>query len=173
MSNKTKIIQLDNTSAYWRAYLEHAARHDMRQWIVDETDLPLDNSHYLGAILGDVVIGHLTLKQQPIMIPATEWAGDRETVVADATRQPLQELFVQTFAVDETYRRQRIGSRLQEAGLKLARTLGCYQVRSWSSLDRLANYQLKIKLGFAIHPSVYTTPSGLEVSGIFFVKTVL
>jgi hypothetical protein len=79
---------------------------------------------------------------------------------------------VQTFHVNETNRRSGLGERLQQHALTVTRDLGCYQMRSWSSLDRDANYLLKLKLGFAAHPAVYKTESGLEVSGIYFVKKV-
>jgi hypothetical protein len=61
---------------------------------------------------------------------------------------------------------------LQEAALDFAKESSCIQMRSWSSLDKPANYQLKISLGFAFHPEVQQTPSGLRVSGGYFVKRV-
>ena len=45
-------------------------------------------------------------------------------------------------------------------------------MRSWSSLDKPANYALKLSLGFAMHPSVHDAASGYQVSGVYFVKRV-
>jgi hypothetical protein len=61
---------------------------------------------------------------------------------------------------------------LQLAALEKTRELGCFQMRSWSSLDKPANYQLKLSLGFGFHPEVQDTASGLKVSGGYFVRTV-
>ena len=86
--------------------------------------------------------------------------------------EPLTETFVQTFFVNEGFRRRGLGELLQLEGLSVTDQLGAYQMRSWSSLDKPVNYQLKLKLGFAAHPAIYETDSGLKVSGIYFVKTV-
>jgi GNAT superfamily N-acetyltransferase len=70
------------------------------------------------------------------------------------------------------HRRKGIGRALQEEALVITKELGCIQMRSWSSLDAMANYQLKLNLGFGFHPEIQETPSGLRVSGGYFVKRV-
>jgi hypothetical protein len=45
-------------------------------------------------------------------------------------------------------------------------------MRSWSSLDKPENYQLKLSLGFALHPSTHDAAAGYPVSGVYFVKRV-
>ena len=84
----------------------------------------------------------------------------------------MRETFAQTFAVEEVYRRRGHGRALQLEALTLTKDLGAHQMRSWSSLDKQANYALKMNLGFAVCPAVYETDAGLKVSGVYFVKTV-
>jgi GNAT superfamily N-acetyltransferase len=109
---------------------------------------------------------------QVITIPGTEWSGGVDTPLTALDGRPLRELFVQTFAVDDAFRRQGCGRALQVAALELARTLGCYQMRSWSSLDKTANYALKLSLGFTAHPAIYEATGGQKISGVYFMKTV-
>lgn len=64
----------------------------------------------------------------------------------------LTEAKVIAFGVAATNRRQGIGRRLQEALIRRAAAAGCYQVRSRSDASHSANHQLKLSMGFAIHP---------------------
>ena len=120
----------------------------------------------------DQVIGHISVRVQNLVIPPIEWNAGQEHVLRRSGGDPLRETFVNTFAVDETHRRQGYGRALQIAALNLTREQGCYQMRSWSSLDKTANYALKISLGFAVLPAVYRADSGQQISGAYFVKTV-
>lgn len=137
----------------------------MARWVVDGA-APLPQTFFVGAVEDAAVTGHLSLKVQPITL------GDGRTPVMGADGVALHEGFVQTFAVDEARRRHGLGRALQQAGLALAAELGCYQMRSWSSADRAANYALKIGLHFAIQPGTHTLPDGTEIYGVFFVQTV-
>ena len=47
---------------------------------------------------------------------------------------------MQTFAVEPDFRRQGHGRALQLAALDMSARLGCYQMRSWSTVDKQANY---------------------------------
>ena len=156
---------------HWQAYLSHAERHNMQRWIVDDNLQPLADVYYLGYAHENQVVGHITLKKQPIEVPQTPWSDmqDYDHLIRDKEDNLLEELFVQTFAVDEAHRRQGIGTQLQTAGLALGKMLKCYQMRAWSSLDKTSNYQLKIKLGFAIQPGFYELSSGERISGVYFV----
>lgn len=157
----------------WQAYLTHLHHNDQARWVLDKRNRPkFEKMVFLGIEQDNSVIASLTLKVQPIVIPATEWAGGKETVLKGADGKTLTETFVQTFHVVEAYRRRGLGEQLQQQALAATRDLGCYQMRSWSSLDRGTNYQLKLKLGFAAHPAVFTTDGGLQVSGIYFVAKV-
>ncbi len=158
--------------ALWPAYLAHLERVDMARWVIGEDGLPLEGLHFLGAVEKNRVIGNISLKLQDIVSPATNWSGGRETTIVGLDGQPLRETFVCTFAVEKSFRRRGHGRALQLAALALTRALGAYQMRSWSSLDKPANYALKISLGFAVHPATQQSVSGYPVSGVYFIKTV-
>ena len=78
---------------------------------------------------------------------------------------PLLEAKVLAFAVDPARQRQGMGRALQEALLHEARRLGCYQVRSHSGGDHPANHQLKLAMGFGVHPIV----RGADRRGAYFI----
>jgi GNAT superfamily N-acetyltransferase len=158
--------------AHWPAYLAHLHRAGDARWVLDASDQPNASTHFLGIQSGNEVIANLTLKHQPITLLPTDETGGESRWLTGPDGLPLDELFVQTFTVEQPYRRRGYGTALQCAALDLAAELGCHQLRSWSSSDRQANYALKIKLGFAAHPAIFTTDSGLRVSGVYFVKTV-
>lgn len=166
-----QITHVTADAPHWPAYVKHLQRVGMAKWALEDGQ-PADGLHYLGAVEGNAVIGHISLLQQPITCPATDWSANLEHAIVGPSGSSLQETFVYTFAVDEAHRRQGFGSTLQKAALAYTRDLGCYQMRSWSSLDHPANYALKIKLGFAMHPTRYETGSGLTVTGAYFVKMV-
>jgi GNAT superfamily N-acetyltransferase len=123
-------------------------------------------------VIDGQVVGNLTLMKQALTIPPSEWAGEQDLCLYGANGELLYEMFVQTFSVDEAYRRRGIGRTLQEEGLRQTQLMGCYQMRSWSSLDRSENYRLKFGMGFAFFPAIYETAGGLKVSGGYFVKVV-
>jgi GNAT superfamily N-acetyltransferase len=156
----------------WTHYLAHLERAGQTRDALNGTGNARPDCHYLGLVHDGDVIGNLVIRMQPIIVPATPWSGDMETALTGPDGQGLQEMFVQTFAVDPQHQRRGYGRALQLAALALARERGCYQLRSWSSLDRRANYVLKLTLGFAAHPAVSVTDRGQQVSGVYFVKTV-
>ncbi len=143
----------------------------MAREVLQAPDLLLPGLYALSAVQADRVIGHITLKMQPILIPAAV-PGTAPRKLAGTGGRSLRELFVRSFAVDAAHRRQGHGRALQLAALELARCLGCYQLRSWSSLDKTANYALKLELGFAVHPAIQHTAEGLPVCGVYFVQVV-
>jgi GNAT superfamily N-acetyltransferase len=67
--------------------------------------------------------------------------------------EPLLECYVNAFGVALEFRRQGIGQDLQEAAIRMASDLGCYQMRSRSPVTAAENYGLKLKMGYAVHPS--------------------
>lgn len=146
--------------------------HD--RFTLDDAQRPLAGVHVLVAEDAGRVVGSLGLRLQPIVAPETDWSRkeERDPRLADANGRPLTETFVQAFFVEKGWRRRGIGRRLQEAGLALTRELGACQMRSWSSLDRPANYRLKRSMGFAMHPATQTSWAGQPVSGVYFVKRV-
>lgn len=157
----------------WGTLVAHLRACDQARWVLDDDNLPKeDGLVFLGVVDGEQVIGSLTLKKQTITMPVSDWAGERDLRLFGPDGKPLLETFVQTFFVDEDHRRKGYGLALQQKALELTAQLGCIQMRSWSSLDKPGNYQLKLKLGFGFHPEVQETASGLRVSGGYFVKRV-
>jgi GNAT superfamily N-acetyltransferase len=81
----------------------------------------------------------------------------------------LREVYIDFLEVHQEYRRQGIASRLVEQTLEKAFAGGAYQVRSWSSEDKLEALPMWKQLGFGLCPAT-TFPRGLEVQGFFVVK---
>jgi ribosomal protein S18 acetylase RimI-like enzyme len=85
--------------------------------------------------------------------------------IVDARGQPLREGYVEAFGVLSPYRRQRIGQALQAHAIAYCRQQECYQIRSHSPVSSVENYALKLKMGYAIHPSH-------ENDSYYFIKTL-
>lgn len=168
----SEIAHLTAEHPQWLSLVEHLETHNMARWVMDSKGALSKNVYCLAAIVANVVIGHITLKKQLLVSPATSWSDNLETPLLSPTGKSLYETYVQTFAVDPLHRRQGYGSDLQLAALELTQELGCYQMRSWSSTDKPENYALKLKLGFAAHPAILTLADGRQISGVYFVKTV-
>jgi len=111
------------------------------------------------------VIGHIALVQQAIEIPC-----DPPVKVSLHGRE-LEEMFVQSFRVEDEYRNRGIGKRLQQEAFKLAKERCCYQMRSWSSLDKDVNYTIKLGLRFGAHPGFEYHPELPDpfIHGVYFV----
>ena len=184
-STPTTIQRFTSGHTHWSALADHLDRCGMHRWIIDNRGLPLPDVWMLGALTTDPVpgdptaghrvVGHISLQRQPVIIPPSELSGGQPVPLAgpsDSDAPELLETYVMTFAVDKAYRRQGIGTALQCAALDLTRELGGYQMRSWSSVDKVANYALKLRLGFAAHPATQIACKGNVVSGVYFVKTV-
>ena len=77
----------------------------------------------------------------------------------------LTEAKVLAFGVAPEHRRQGIGRALQLALIEQSKRAGCYQIRSHSAATNTANHQLKLSLGFAIHPLV----SSADKDGFYFI----
>lgn len=156
----------------WSAYVDHLERHNMARWVLGRDRQPRPGLVFLGIPHDKAIVGHICLKLQPITLPPVAENANHPIALLDADDRPLTELFVQTFAVDDDRRRRGCGRSLQLDALRLTRELGCYQMRSWSSADKVANYALKISLGFAVHPATQNTPTGGPIGGVYFVRTV-
>ncbi|MCZ2094717.1 MAG: GNAT family N-acetyltransferase [Anaerolineae bacterium] len=164
----TDVTEFLSVQAGWRAYLDHLERAKMLTSATDRGE-PKADCAYLGVTVEMAVVGHLSLRRQPICVPVSS-LNAAELHVMDRTGTLLYEAFVQSFAVEPGYRRQGYGRALQQAALLKASKWDCYQLRSWSSADKRENYALKISLGFAIQPALYPMPGGAPISGVYFVK---
>ncbi len=78
---------------------------------------------------------------------------ERRPPIQDEHGQPLTEGYVEAFGVLPDYRRQGIGEALQRAAMVYCQSQHCYQMRSRSPVTSVENYALKLKMGYAIHPS--------------------
>jgi GNAT superfamily N-acetyltransferase len=76
---------------------------------------------------------------------------DRPPILHDG--RPLREGYVEAFGVVPSERRQGIGEALQLHAIDACRRIGCYQIRSRSPVTSRENYELKLKMGYVVHPS--------------------
>jgi GNAT superfamily N-acetyltransferase len=166
-----RIEILNSEHCLWLKMIAHLQQVDMARWVLNGSH-PRPNTHFLAAAIDTAVIGHIAIEQRKLMVPATEWSDNQSTPLRQLNGAPIFETFVNTFAVEKAYRRRGFGRALQQAALTHTKALGCYQMRSWSSLDNPANYALKFSLGFAVHPAIQQSASGQPISGVYFVKTV-
>ncbi len=77
---------------------------------------------------------------------------DRDHPPIQIHGRTLKEAKILAFGVKEGYRRQGIGTALQEYTIKQAKLFDCYQVRSVSGENHPENHLLKLSMGFAVEP---------------------
>ena len=77
---------------------------------------------------------------------------DRDHPPLQMDGKTLKEAKILAFGVKDGYRRQGIGTALQEYTIKQAEMFGCYQVRSVSGENYPENHLLKLAMGFAVEP---------------------
>lgn len=156
------IKQLKEHDKYWDNFISHLKRANMYQHVAfDKYDYI-----FLAKIVDNDVVGHISTIKEPLEIPSLK----KKPIKYNS--KELFEYYVQTFFVDENYRRKGYGKELQKEAYRLSCKLGAYQLRSWSSYDKMANYQLKLSLGFAIHPGhTYVSKTNQYIPGVYFVKT--
>jgi GNAT superfamily N-acetyltransferase len=141
----------------WPAVLALAEDLGQTRWLTTSEAHHL-RSHVLVASDGVQVVGLLRFVIQQIGPEL-----DRPPVTLDGV--PLTEAKVLAFGVAGDQRRRGIGRALQVALIERARAHGCWQVRSHSSGANAANHQLKLSLGYGVHPIV----RGDDTGGAYFV----
>ena len=103
------------------------------------------DSRILVATIGETLAGILRLIVIPIGpedgLPAVQFHGGE-----------VQQAKVMNFTVLPEFRRRGVGTRLQEAAIRMAKSLSCYQLASFSDDGLTANHMLKLRMGFAVHP---------------------
>jgi RimJ/RimL family protein N-acetyltransferase len=154
----------EQCEALWRDFLRHLG--DGVRWIRSEEGFQ-PGLHVIVAVREEDhrVVGHICLLERVIEIPSSP-----PTKVAHHGEE-LEEMFVQTFGVDEEYRGHGIGKRLQEEAFQFTKDRHCYQMRSWSSLGKDENYNLKLSLRFGVHPGFEYHPERPDpfIYGAYFV----
>lgn len=101
---------------------------------------------FLAAKQDDTIVGFLMFVVWDI------GPHDRDHPLIQADGKTLKEAKILAFGVKEGYRRQGIGTALQEYAIKQAKLFDCYQVRSVSGENHPENHQLKLAMGFAVEP---------------------
>jgi GNAT superfamily N-acetyltransferase len=116
------------------------------------------HSYLLVALQPDEVVGFIRFAVQPI-------GPEARCPTLSLNGVPLTEAKIHAFAVHEDARGHGIGTELQRRVIRRARSLGCYQVASYSSYGRDANHHIKLSLGFGAQPEVH----GDNHQGVYFV----
>jgi len=142
----------------WADLMQTIAEQKQTNWATFNADFHR-SSHILVATQGEVIAGFLRYVLQEI-------GPDMGCPSLKLRGKSLIEAKILAFGVKETQRRQGIGRALQAEALRQARQQGCYQVRSHSSGYSQANHQLKLSMGFAVHPFV----DGDDDRAVYFVR---
>src|SRR5688572_14653702 len=156
------IVELIPASPLWAAYVDHLICMGDAQGALTSDYQPRPSVHYLAAMEDDCIVGSLTLRRQPLITPTL-----RVRPIYGEGGIVQHEMFVVTFSVEQAHRRKGYGRALQAAGLELARSMGCCQMRSWSGADRTANHALKISMGFGTARASINVDDELSVSGVY------
>jgi GNAT superfamily N-acetyltransferase len=156
-SDDIKTEDWDIQHARWSELLELVSQLNQRDWFTFTAEWHA-SSHVLVALHGAEIVGFLRFVVQDIGpdmdCPAVQWKGKN-----------LQEAKVLAFGVPALQQRQGIGRKLQESLRQRAQVLDCYQIRSHSSGENLANHQLKLSLGYGVQPIV----RGEDRHGVYFI----
>ncbi len=153
----TIIAEWDQAHGRWDELMRIVAELGQSAWVAFAADFHR-GSHLLVATHEQAIAGFLRFVVQEI------GADDGRPAVTFGGR-PLTEAKILAFGVVPACRRQGMGRALQLAAIDHATRLGCYQLRSHSSGRNTANHQLKLSLGFGVHPIV----RGDDTTGVYFV----
>jgi len=118
-------------------------------------EIALRHSHFspdvaLGAIDGNQLAGFLSAYSRPLPDPL----------------KSTNELYVDFIEVLPLYRNKGIASHLISCIMNDFKSAGFYQIRSWSSEDRIEMINLWKKLGFSLCPA-HIFPNNQKVFGFF------
>lgn len=157
MITEISINQWTNNHANWLLLCDIIEHLGQTAWVEFHAEWHLQ-SIMLVAYHENMPLGFLRFVIQHIGteddLPAIQYKNNR-----------LSEAKVIAFGVVPEYRRQGIGKALQLAMIDRSRRENCYQIRSHSSLSYTQNHDLKLSLGFGVHP----LPSSPKRDGYYFV----
>ncbi|MFO8060669.1 MAG: GNAT family N-acetyltransferase [Bacillota bacterium] len=140
------MARVDESHRLWNEARRHLERVDDWRWIVDDSGRLKGSVTLLVGFREDRAAANLSLLRRRLEIPS----DPPRPVTADGNE--LWEHFVMTFSVEPDCRRMGLGTLLQREAIRLSLEMGLWQLRSWSSVDKTANYELKLKLGFSFSP---------------------
>jgi GNAT superfamily N-acetyltransferase len=160
MADRVVVEAWGESHPRWPELLDFVDALDQTRWAT----IPYEwahSSHILVALSGTDIAGFLRFVVQGIGAE-----DDHDPVTMNG--RVLTEAKVLAFGVSPRNRRQGIGRSMQKALLDHAGDLGCYQVRSHSSGENIANHRLKLSMGYAVHPVI----RGEDRGGVYFVKVI-
>ena len=115
----------------------------------------LEDGFSILAMLGSSLVGLISVYWKSLLPPLSE----------------TREGYIDILEVHKDFRRQGIATRLIDLSLARANEKGAYQMRAWSSLDKLEAMWLWKALGFGLCPAT-TYYSGQEVMGYFVTRSL-
>lgn len=113
----------------------------------------LDDGFSIVAIFGSTLVGLISIAWKLLPPPLLE----------------THEGFIDIIEVHQDFRRKGIAKRLVDLSLKRAGAEGAYQVRAWSSSDKMEAIRMWKALDSCLCPAT-TFPRWQEVTGCFVVK---
>jgi len=120
---------------------------------VAERHVCLDDGFTIVALDGATPVGLLAIRRRRLPEPVPE----------------TYDGFVNIIEVAAPYRRRGIARQLVELSIDRCRQLGLYQVRGWSSVDKLEAIPMWRALGFALCPGI-EIHGGREIKGYLFAQ---
>lgn len=157
MNQQLTIEEWSSTHPRWNQLMDVVAEQGQSDWVAATWEWH-HSSHMLVAQQDAEILGFLRFVVQEIGP-----GSDCPPVQLDG--QTLHEAKVLAFAVREAHRRRGIGRALQERLIVEAKALGLFQIRSHSGGNNVANHQLKLAMGYGVHPIV----RGDDTRGAYFI----
>lgn len=152
-----QIVEVDPHTPAYDDVLLLAGQLDQAKYI-PERETHIVTSILLGAFIQSTCAGFLRFLIQVI-------GSDQGRTPITHNNRVLMEGYVEAFGVAPTFRRRGIGQQMQERAIAICTQRGCYQIRSRSPITSQENYALKLKMGYAIHPSA-------QNDSYYFIKTL-
>ena len=139
------IEELTTDHPDWQEFVALVADLNQEDWAFNPYFAQF--SHYFLAAKQDgIIVGFLMFVVWDI------GPHDRDHSPIKIHGKTLREAKILAFGVKEGYRRQGIGTALQEYTIQQAKLFDCYQVRSVSGENYPENHLLKLSMGFAVEP---------------------
>jgi GNAT superfamily N-acetyltransferase len=104
---------------------------------------------------GDILVGLISVYRKPLPLPLVD----------------SFDWYIDILEVQKEYRRKGIAAGLLQMICERAKRAGVYQVRSWSSEDKIEAILMWRALGFGLCPAL-THAQGEEVRGYFVAKVL-